>query len=119
MSPLGCFHPSQTDLGLYKHFRLSALSPSHTGSCKLPQRKKWDIVECHPAPLTDDFLCHYVMEFRASPAPVRPVASVHTPGYERTGNWSIGCWVTTLGIYNNTSGGVEGTGVGGVHMYST
>lgn len=60
------------------------------------------------------------MEFRASPALAGPVAFVHTPGYERTGNWSVGCWVTTLGIYINTSGREGGReGVGGVHMYST
>lgn len=68
--------------------------------------------------LTDDFLCHYVMVFRASPALTVPVASVHTPGYERMGNWPVGCWVTTLGIYINTSGEDE-EGVGAVRVYST
>lgn len=88
----------QTDLGLHKHSRLTALSPSHAGSLQLTQRKKKrDIVDCHPfsTALTDDFLSHYVMELRASPALAWPVASVHTLGYERTGNAGSLLWGST------------------------
>lgn len=81
-------------------------------------QKKRDIVDCHPfsTALTDDFLSHYVMELRASPALAWPVAFVHTPGYERTGNWPVGCWVSTLGIYIGGGGKMV---LEGVHVYST
>lgn len=58
----------------------------------------------HLTTLMDDFLGRYVMEFRASPALAGPVVSEHTPGYERTGNWSVGCRVTALGIYSSQGG---------------
>ena len=40
------------------------------------------------------------------------MASVHTPGYERTGTRPVGCWVTTLGIYIDTSREEAGGGWG-------
>lgn len=40
------------------------------------------------------------------------MASVHTPGYERTGNSPVGCWVATLGICINTSREEAGGGWG-------